>query len=100
MANVCVNCDRPKTSDVADIMKRSRALYHYAIRRVSRNERNILNEPFADEMLHDNTSDFWSEVKRLRCNKTCPSDMVDDFTSPCDIANFFASKYEDLYTSL
>ena len=25
--------------------------------------------------------------------------MVDDFTSPCDIVNFFASKYQDLYTS-
>ena len=24
--------------------------------------------------------------------------MVDDFTSPCDIANVFASKYQDLYT--
>ena len=26
--------------------------------------------------------------------------MVDDFTSPSDIANFFASKYQELYTSV
>ena len=26
--------------------------------------------------------------------------MVDDFTSPCDIVNLFASKYQDLYTSV
>ena len=26
--------------------------------------------------------------------------MVDDFMSPCDIANFFASKYQDVYTSI
>ena len=51
-------------------------------------------------MLVDNIRDFWSEVKRIRSNKTCPSNMVDDFTSPCDIANFFASKYQDLYTSV
>ena len=26
--------------------------------------------------------------------------MVDDLMSPCDIANFFVSKYQDLYTSV
>ena len=26
--------------------------------------------------------------------------MVDDFTSPCDIANIFASKYQNLYISV
>ena len=26
--------------------------------------------------------------------------MVDDFTSPSDITNFFVSKYQDLYTSV
>ena len=51
-------------------------------------------------MLVDNNRDFWSEVKRLRSNKTCSSNMVDDFTSLCDIANFFASKYQDLYTNV
>ena len=51
-------------------------------------------------MLVYNNRDFWSEVKLHRSNKTCSSNMVDDFTSPCDIANFFASKYQDLYTSV
>ena len=51
-------------------------------------------------MLVDNTRDFWSDVKRLRSNKTCPSNMVHDFTSLRDIANFFASKYQELYTSV
>ena len=81
-------------------MRRTRASYHYAIIRVRRNERNIINERLADAMLVDNSRDFWSEVKRLRSNKTCPSNMVDDFTSPCDIANFLASKYQDLYSSV
>ena len=51
-------------------------------------------------MLINNNRDFWSEVKWLRSNKMSLSDMVDDFMSPCDIANFFASKYQDLYTSV
>ena len=75
-------------------MRRTGASYHYAIRRVRRNERNIISE-LAEVMLDDNTRDWWSEVKRIRTNKTCSSNMVDDSTSPCDIANFFASKYQD-----
>ena len=62
-------------------MRRNRVLYHYPIRRVKRNERNIINDSFADAMLADNNKVFWSEVKRLRSNKTCPTNMVDDFTS-------------------
>ena len=98
--NVWVDCHRPMTDAVADVMKRTRALYHYAITRFRRSERNIINERFADAMLVDNNRDFWSEVKRLRSNKTFSSNMIDDFTSPCDIANFFVSKYQDLYTSV
>ena len=75
-------------------------MYHYAIRRVKSSERNIINERFAYAMFVDNIRDFWSEVKRPRSNKTCPSNMVDDFASPCDIANFIPSKYQDLYTSV
>ena len=41
-----------------------------AMRRVKRNERDIINEGFADAMFVDNTRDFWSDVKRLRSNKT------------------------------
>ena len=98
--SVLVDCDRLKTGAVAGVMRRTRASYHYDIRCVRRNERNIINERFTNAMLVDNIRDFWSEVKRLRSNKTCPCNMVDDITSPCDIANFFASKYQGLYTSV
>ena len=60
--NVRVDCDRPKTGTVADVIRITRASYHYAIRRVRCNERNIINERFADVILFDNTRDFWSEV--------------------------------------
>ena len=95
-----VDYDTSKTGALADVMRRTRASYHYTVRRVRRNEQNFINERFADAMFVDNTRDFWSEVKRLRSHKTCPSNMVDDFKSPCDTANFFASKYQDLYTSV
>ena len=57
--NVWVDCDMPKTVAVTDVMRRTRASYHYAIRCVRRNKRNIINKRFADAMLVDNTRDFW-----------------------------------------
>ena len=55
---VWIDCVRPKTGAVADVMRRTRVSYHYAIRRVRCNERNIIKERFADAMLVDNTRDF------------------------------------------
>ena len=73
-------------------MRRTRALYHYAVRRVKLNERNILNERFAEFILNDDSRNFWSEVKRLRSTRSCPSCMADDVTTPDDIASLFARK--------
>ena len=33
-----IDCDRPKTGAVADSMRRTRAAYHYAIRKVKKDE--------------------------------------------------------------
>ena len=46
--NLWVTCDRPKTGVVADIMRRTRAQYHRAIRQVRQRERDIVNEKFAE----------------------------------------------------
>ena len=63
--------ERPRHGVVADIMRRTRAQYHRAIRRVKINERNIVNEKFAEAVIENRGRDFWSEVKRVR--KTHPS---------------------------
>ena len=38
---------RPKTGVVADVMRRTRAAYHYAIRRIEQNADAIINERFS-----------------------------------------------------
>ena len=44
--------------------------------------------------------DFWSEVKRIRRNRTFFSDCVDSAFNPTDIVNIFADKYQELYTAV
>jgi hypothetical protein len=92
--------DRPRSGIIADIMRRTRAQYHYAIRSVNKNRDDIVNERFATAMITNNDRDFWREAKRLRNSKVGCSNNVDGLSSPNDIAQLFATKYEDLYTSV
>ena len=70
-------------------MRRTRAAYHYAIRKVKRYEDTPINERIADSILKNYTRDFWSEIKRIRSNKSCTSRIVDGETDSVSIAKFF-----------
>ena len=81
-------------------MRRTRAAYHYAIRKLKREEGKLVNERLANSMLTNNTRDFWSEIERIRSNKCGTSRIVDGQTDGLSIAEVFADKYDDLYTSV
>ena len=98
--NLWVENGRPKTGVVSDIMRKTRAAYHRAVRHVKRNEQDIINDRFASAILNNRSRDFWSEVKRIRHNRTCFSNCVDSAFNPTDIANVFADKYQELYTAV
>ena len=83
--NLWVVCGRPRSEAVADV----NASYHYADRRVALNERDVLNERFAESILNDDSHDFGLEFEGLRSTKSCPSSMVDDFTAPALILHLF-----------
>ena len=53
---------RPHSGVVVEIIRRTRAAYHYAIRRAKKNETEIVRERFADMILQNKSRDFWSEV--------------------------------------
>jgi hypothetical protein len=67
--NIWIDCGRPKTGNVADIMRRTRAQYHYAIRAVKRDETNIIRQRFAQAVLGDSSRDLWKEVKKINGKK-------------------------------
>ena len=59
-----IDCGKPRVGQVADIMRRTRAAYHYAIRRFKRDEQEIVKERFVEAILKNDERDFWSETKR------------------------------------
>ena len=69
--------------------------YHYAVRRVKLNERNILNERFFESICRDISRDFWSEVKRLQSTRSCPRTIIDNFTTPDDTSSLFAKQIKN-----
>ena len=98
--NLWNDCGRPRSGVVADCMRRTRLAYHYAIRHVRKQEANMVKEQFAKSIIENRTRDFWSEISRIKNSKAGVCDIVDGVGNSSDIANLFADKYEELYSSV
>jgi len=95
--NMWVECGRPRCGVVADIMRRTRAQYHYAIRRVKRQEADIVKQRFAQAVCSNCSRDLWTEMRKITAKRVSPASCVDGYLSPQSISDHFANKYQDLY---
>jgi len=98
--NLWLDCGKTHTGYVADIMRKTRARYHAGIRDVRRNESEIVNKRIASALAENNSRDFWREIKRIKQNRSAVSGVVDSLCDSTEIANLFASKFQDLYTQV
>ena len=80
-------------------MRRTRAAYHYAIRRIERKEDDIVKERFAATITRDRNLDFWTEVRKIAGKTAGSSANVDGISEPNRI-ELFADKYQSLYSSV
>ena len=81
-------------------MRTTRARYHAAILKVRREEADIVNSRFVSAISENKQHDFWREVKQHRCQRKGVCSVVDGLTHSDDIAECFADKYRELYTSV
>ena len=88
---VLVECGRPRNETVSDIVRRTRAKYHYAIRFVKRNKDEIMRVRFAEALI---VIVIFGEAKRLRGNKSLCSKVIDDGYNYNYITDFFAHNYK------
>ena len=98
--NIWKDCGEPHSGVVADIMRKTRARYHAAVRQACRNQTEIINNRIAAALADNNNRQFWSEIKHIHRNNSTVCDAVDGKCDSHDIANLFASKYRDLYTNV
>ena len=94
--NIWVDYGRPRDGIVANIMRTTRARYHAAIRKVRREEADIVNSRFVSAISENRQRDFWREVKQLRCQRKGVCSVIDGLTHSDDIAECFADKYLSL----
>jgi len=67
--NLWMDCGRPMAGVVAESMRRTRAAYHYAIRRIKKDEDNIVRERLANCTVVNKQRNFCMEIKRIRSKR-------------------------------
>ena len=85
---------------VADIRRRTRYKYHYAIRHVTKNKKAITANKMAQQILTCQLKGFWANVRKVKGFKSNLPCSVDSIVGEENISDLFASKYEILYKSV
>ena len=86
----------------SDIMRRTRAAYHHAVKKVKKGECDIRKQKFVECIVENRTRDFWTEVKKMNGTlrgRGCAA-MVDGHSDNDQIAEIFADKYQHLYNTV
>ena len=94
---IWVSCGRPMHNEVHTIMKRTRNVYHYHIRKSKRMLDKVKRDRFLNACLN-NENDLFAEIKAMRNSKPSFSNVMDGI-SDC-IPEHFADKYMRLYNSV
>ena len=76
-----LECGWPKTGVLADIMRRTRAAYHYEIRRIKQNSDAIINERFAEAVINNKSRDLWAEVNVVN-GRDMPAEIFSFLVNP------------------
>ena len=98
--NIWLDCGHLREGLVADIMSCTRAAYHYAVRNIRNNSSDIIKQRFASAIVENRNRDFWRESRKVNGRARDTQRTVDSLTQNEYIADVFAKKYEDLYTSV
>ena len=92
--------ESPREGTVANIMRRKRARYHYAIRHVKSKKEHLKKQSMALSISQKNSRNLCKETSRVHNNTCCNTNCIDGITGDIEISKRFAEKYNDLYNSV
>ncbi len=93
-------CGRPSEGVVADLYRKCKREYHYAVRHVKRNDSQLRKQRMLENVINNDQRNFWNETKKLHSKgKVLPS-RIDDAHSTEEIVNLFGEKYKTLFNSV
>lgn len=98
--SIWIDNGKPRDGLIAQIMRQTRARYHYVVRWAAANQNKLTRSKMAENVATNNMRDFWKECKRIenKTNKTHNID-IDGVSNDSEIAELFADKYRCIYNS-
>merc|ERR1739842_294014 len=75
--DIWVQNGKPRGGEVANIMRLTRARYHYAIRNSIKSNIKIRNDKMAEAVSLNNDRNLWLEVKKMNKNNQVFSNLID-----------------------
>ena len=95
---IWVSCGRPLNCQVYWVMKRTKNVFHYVVRKIKKNKEKLEQEKMLESMIHGNVTNLVKKLKNMR--STGPEklpNLIDGRVGKDNIANYFANNYEELY---
>ena len=74
--SVWVSCNKPHNTQLHQIMKRTRSIYHYQIRKIKAAKNKIKANKLVEASLNGGT-DLFKEIKKLRKSKISVANKID-----------------------
>ena len=87
---------KPLNCELHNLMKRSRAQYHFAIRRCKNAATEIRNDKLIEAVISGDT-DLFDVIKKYRKSKKEVATVVDENVGSKSIADHFGNQYKNLY---
>ena len=91
---------KPHNGTIANIMRKTKRDYHYAIRYCKKDESSIASTKMAEAFLSGRNRDFWNETRKLTKHNSQCSSTVDGINGAEHIADLFYDKFKCLYHSV
>ena len=98
--SIWINLNSPRTHIMVDIMRRTRATYHYKIRKLKKDREKPQKKAMAKAISENNSRQLWTEVRKIRNKNSSSINCIDDITGNSCIAELFSKKYDELYNSV
>ena len=98
--HIWIECSKPISGIVYDIMCRCRSVYHYKLRALKKKKQNKIRIAISKKALQDTNQRYWKSVKLLRKNNYNTTSTVDGHVGCKNIANHFQSKFKLLFNSV
>ena len=94
--SIWVSCNKPINTELHQIMKRTRNIYHYELRKIKAAENKIKANKLLEASLNNGT-DLFKQIKQLRKCKNNVANKIDGVS--VNIPDHFANIYSALFNS-